>query len=255
MTTRIKAAILAVVATALIALPCTAFANTIPVSSNWNVTFNSNAQMVDDYSAKTWADDISGLQPGDDLTFEVKLHHQHDTTCDWYMSNEVLKSLEEKVASGSAYDYVLTYYNPKGEARELYNSTRVGGTNSADVDSSQGLKEATDALDDWFYLDSLSKGQDARVTVHVALDGETEGNAYFDTLAQLKMKFAVELNQPNQRTTTTNNVVNRNIVQTGDETNLFPFYIAMAVSGALLLVLGFVSLRSRRKEREGSDAR
>ena len=87
----------------------------------------------------------------------------------------------------------------------------------------------------------------------MSLDGETEGNAYFNKDAELKMRFAVE------KVTTSNTPPtksNRNVVVTGDTTNLMPFYIAMGVSGVLLLVLAIASLRSRKRDQEqGGGAR
>lgn len=240
--------IIAAVVFAALAFPGAAYANSLKGSSDWSVTFNSSEKMVDNFSAKQWADDIGSLQPGDDITFTVNLHHDHNTACDWYMANDVIKSLEENYAAGSAYGYKLTYTNPSGTTRTLYDSTKVGG------DDTKGLLEATSALEDFFYLDNLKKGQSAKVNLLVTLDGETEGNAYFDTLAQLKMKFAVEL--PSTRgtssssSTTTTRGSDRSAVQTGDDTDLFPFYMAMVVSGAALLALGIFSMRSRKRERE-----
>jgi hypothetical protein len=90
------------------------------------------------------------------------------------------------------------------------------------------------------------------------LDGETEGNAYFDTFAQIRMRFAVEPTVEPEDTVKERTVerkvpgenVNRTVVRTGDETRLFPYYVAMFVSGLLLLWLAFVSLRERKQERE-----
>ena len=247
---RFRITILAAFVVALLALPATAFADSYTGDSSWTVTFTTDEQLVDTYSAKYWADDVSKLEPGDDLTITVTLIQEHPSTADWYMANEAIKSLEEAAtwaASGSAYEYVLNYSGPGGD-RTLYDSAKVGG------DSSTGLHEATDALkqgqdQDMFYLDTLAQGQTAKVTLKVALDGETEGNAYFDTIAQLKMKFGVEI--PQSKTTTT-----RKVVKTGDDTNLFPFFVAMAVSGVALLGLGIASIRARkRNDSQGTHAR
>ena len=40
------------------------------------------------------------------------------------------------------------------------------------------------------------------------------------------------------------------IVKTGDETNMIPFYIAMTVSGILILILAFYSLKQNKKEKK-----
>lgn len=243
--------IVAAVVALILALPATAGAEHLYGSADWQVTFNSNASMVDNYSQEQWADDIGRLQPGDDITFTVTLKHEHPTACDWYMANEVLKSLEESFASGSAYSYYLTYTGPAGgDPRVLYDSTHVGGD-----DSAEGLKDATSGLEDFFYLDTLKNGDVAQVQLVVGLDGETEGNAYFDTLAQVKMKFAVEYDAASSSSSSKKGPAtsgsSRSAVQTGDDTNLFPFFIAMAVSGALLLLLALYGVRERRHEREG----
>ena len=98
-----------------------------------------------------------------------------------------------------------------------------------------GLHEATGALQNYFYLDSLKTGQSGTITLYVALDGETQGNSYQDTLADLQMNFAVE------------KVGNRKVVKTGDETRLLPLYVAMLGSGVPLLVMSVQDLRRRRE--------
>ncbi|MBR2683156.1 MAG: hypothetical protein IKE22_07825 [Atopobiaceae bacterium] len=224
----------------------------VPVSSRaqsyegkdgWHVTYTAGGQMSDNYSQQEYVDQISQLQPGDDITLSVKLIHENATPADWYISNTVISSLEDskKGAEGSAYEYVLSYAGPT-QSRELYNSQAVGGTGT------EGLVETNKALEDFTYLETLSQGQTAAVTLKITLDGETEGNAYFETLAKLKMAFAVEpvVNQtPNTVTR-----VNRRVVQTGDQERLFPFYVAMVVSGALFVGFAVQGIRQRRAERE-----
>ena len=239
---RMRFVILAAVAALVLALPFTAMANSLEGGKNWSVTFSKDAKMVENFDEESWADDIGSLEPGDDITFTVNLDHEHSTACDWYMSNKVLKSLEEGYASGSAYSYYLTYTGPSGSTRVLYDSNRVGGD-----DTEEGLGDATSGLKDYFYLDNLKKGQTGEVQLVVGLDGETEGNAYFDTLARLKMKFAVEMDTETTSSTKTT-TSSRTTVQTGDDTNLFPFFVAMAVSGVLLLALAVYSLRTRKRE-------
>lgn len=230
-------------ALAFAVLPVAAMAESIPHPGNWRVTYTSDGKMTDNYSASEYVDAVSGLQPGDDITFAITLSHENDSNADWYIANDVVKTLEENSeASGSAYEYRLTYTNPSGQISTLYDSEVVGG------DEGNGLADATNALEDYIGLGQLSKGQTAKVELRVALDGETEGNAYFDTLARLKLKFAVEPEpEPTRRT-------ERRTVQTGDETRsrLFPLYVIMAVSGVALAGLATYGVIERRKEkREG----
>ncbi len=240
-----KKIISAVMAAALAfaVLPVAAMAESIPHPGNWRVTYTADGKMTDNYSASEYVDAVSGLQPGDDITFAITLSHENDSNADWYIANDVVKTLEENSeASGSAYEYRLTYTNPSGQVSTLYDSEVVGG------DEGNGLADATNALEDYIGLGQLSKGQTAKVELRVALDGETEGNAYFDTLARLKLKFAVEPEpEPTRRT-------ERRTVQTGDETRsrLFPLYVIMAVSGVALAGLATYGVIERRKEkREG----
>jgi hypothetical protein len=120
----------------------------------------------------------------------------------------------------------------------LFSSDTVGGDT---VDAAgEGLHEATDALADYFYLDTLSSGQSGTVTLKIALDGETQGNDYQDTLADLQMNFAVEL-------TTASGT--RQVVNTGDGRSFLPYILAMALSGLVLQALAIYSLK-RAKRRE-----
>ena len=214
---------------AALAAPVTALAAT-----NWNVTYTTGGDLQENF---TTTDVRQNMQPGDTETFEINLSQDYDDEARWYMSNKVLETLQGTLENGSAYSYVLTFNGPSGETT-LFDSTIVGGTNS------QGLVEATDGLDEWFYLDTFKKGSTGKVSLAVTMDGDTEANEYFDTEALLNMKFAVEPG-PEDET-----VVRRKIVRTGDETNLMPFYVAMVASGVLLVALGGYSVMQRKKEKK-----
>ena len=252
--------ILAFAAALALAAPGTALADHLTGSSNWVVTYDKDGKMTDTFTEmkQEYVDQIRNLQPGDDITFTVVNKHENSSAADWYVSNDVITSLEDSRASaeGSAYEYLLVY-DGANEDRTLYDSQNVGGyeedKNGNVTGGKQGLNEATDAMDEYIFLENMKKGDEGKLTLKVTLDGETEGNAYFDTMAQLKVRYAVEPttetknpdNPTNPPTNTT--VVRRNIVRTGDETRLFPFYVAMFVSGLLLLALAIDSVRQRRK--------
>lgn len=230
----------------------------------WHVTFqeDNETRLVSDFDdfQEGFADEIRQLQPGDDITFTVNLDNANAHTVDWYMSNKVLSSLEDskEIAIGGGYSYLLTYAGP-AEEKTLYDSSTVGGDTK---EGKEGLKGATNALDEFFYLDTLSQGQVGQVKLVVALDGETQGNAYMNTLANLKMNFAVELNKAEPETTTPDGTepptkpngsrTPSTYVKTGDSSRLLILFIVMAVSGVLLLILAIDSVRRRNKEkREG----
>ena len=194
----------------------------------WTVTFSGDSKLKSNFRTADYNDPVAGLQPGDDITFTVTLRSENEQTADWYMTNEVLHSLEDRSKSGSsggAYSYTLTYEGPT-QTRVLFDSDTVGGE---DVSAAgEGLHEATSALKDYFFLDTLAKGQNARVTLRVALDGESQGNRYQDTLADLRMNFAVQIREA---------VVKTASARTGDAAPRLALFLAMAVSGAALLAL------------------
>lgn len=187
---------------------------------------------------------FSGLEPGDERSYTVYVHNQHPQTTRWYMSNEVLKSLEESAAAGKilggAYSYKLTWNGPGG-SQVIYDSTSddqqhvnfVGGDEG--FDNRVGLHEATSNLEDFFFLDTLNSGESGVVTLTVSLEGETQGNIYQNTAARIQMNFAVELKDAGGKTA----------VKTGDENNLTPYYIGMVVAGLLFLYLALDALTDR----------
>ncbi len=160
-------------------------------SGGWSVEFTGN-QLKSNFKPLDLVDAIYGLQPGDSITVNLMLSNADRSKTDWYMSNQVISSLEDsqKEAKGGAYTYQLSYTDSKGVITALYDSENVGG--EKDSSTGPGLHEATDGLEEFFYLDRLAYGGSGQITLKVALDGETQGNAYQDALADLQMRFAVE---------------------------------------------------------------
>ena len=117
--------------------------------------------MVSDFKTKEMDDQVYGLQPGDYTDIVLNLKNDYDETVDWYMTNKVLKSLEDTRAEdtglqGGAYSYILTFKNTStGKETVLFSSDRVGG--EGESKSGVGLHQATGALQDWFYLDTFKK--------------------------------------------------------------------------------------------------
>ena len=189
-------------------------------------------------------DRLSSLQPGDDVTFTINLRNDYSKSTNWYMTSKIVSSLEEGTARDGAYTYRLWYKNnTSGKETEIFNSNRVGG------DSSSGLMEINKALKEdydkngekYFYLDNLSRGQGGQIFLNIELDGETQGNAYQDRLADLKMNFAVQVVEPNSPPPSSN----RTAPKTGDENNLLPYYIVMIVSGLMFLYFALDSYTDR----------
>ena len=246
--------------------------------SGWHVAFNGQ-KMESNFKTADLDEAVSGLQPGDNIVFTLSVQNDYSVTTDWWMTNEVLHSLEDSSANsrthGGAYTYILTYTDKTGDPFTLFSSETVGGENISAA--GEGLHEATDAMEEFFYLDTLASGQSGTITLEVALDGETQGTDYQDTLADLQMNFAVELNENGDTSRRLNrmgsdfNLIKLrdgqyelsgldtsriplgDVVRTGDDVNPAPYYIAMAVSGVLILLLAIGSRRRGKKEKEEAE--
>ena len=185
------------------------------------------------------------------MTTRIYLKNDYAEPTDWYMTNKILKSLEDtnfdangnRIASGGAYTYVLSFVDADGTREEIYNSETVGG-DSGTRTGRTGLYEATEALEDFFYLFTLKPGQSGYVELYVLLDGETQGNIYQQTLAQIQMQFMVLTEEESSPESSTPPPPN-----TGDDTNALPYFITIGVAGAVVLCLGVMLVVRRKKER------
>ena len=218
------------------------------------VTFTSSNRIDDSFLNNQLDSILSDLQPGDTTTYTIDVENKGGKTVDWYFANGILRTLEESVATaknqGGAYSYVLTYVTSGGSTRELYNSDDVGGEGSENISGGnlEGLKEVNSALgvrdqtdrtsDHWIFLETMQSGNTGHMYLRVSLDGESQGNSYQNTNAQLLMRFAAEV------------IPTRTIVKTGDEgTQLKPIYIGMAAAGVLALGLAIDGVVQNKKKR------
>lgn len=221
----------------MLALPMAASAEEWNGASDWIVTFTTANRIVSNFGETAIDDTLRNLQPGDQANFKITVLNSSGKTIDWYMQNSVIKSLEDSsAASGGAYSYILTYTTSAGAGRELYNSDTVGGEDSP---AGAGLNEINRTeLKDWIFLEQMATGRSGVVNLTVKLEGESQGNNYQDTMADLRMKFAAEI------------VPTRTIVKTGDEgTELKPIYIGMAAAGVLVLGLAIEGAVQNKKKR------
>lgn len=217
-----------------------AYAQDFVGGDNWSVTFTGN-EMQSNFSSSAMTEEVLNIQPGDSITVKVNLKNEDKEKTDWYMTNEVLKSLEDSVsvAEGGAYTYILTYKDAAGTETVLYSSEVVGGEEDT-FKEGEGLHQATNALEDYFYLDRLESGQSGVIQLYVQLEGETQGNDYQDTLARLQMNFAVE------------KVESKKIIEavkTGDTSQIMLFSCLTLVSGLVLLIIAMMSMKRRRNEK------
>lgn len=248
---RIISAAFAVALGLCVMLPAAAEDMSTEETRGMQVEFNNTPNMVVNYTPDQINHAIGQMQPGDSVTFAVALANTNEAATDWYMDNKVMRSLEKTVgadqAGGGAYTYQLTYSGPGGD-RELFNSRTVGGDDGAggstSTEAGEGLEQATNALDDYFYLDTLASGDRANVILTVALDGETQGNAYQDTMAELELSFGVRLTEPTRR------IRRFHTVRTGDEEQVLVWSLVMLVCGVAALALALWQYRRGRKERK-----
>lgn len=192
------------------------------------VEYNGTKLVSSDMSALNKV--LSEMEPGESAEFTVTLKNSGDKDMDFWMSNDVINYFEENgKASGGAYTYILRY-----NGSDLYNNQQVGGDKKDD--GRQGLQEATGALENFFFLQTLSKGQSGTVTLYVALDGQTLGNTYQAASSKINLIFAVE-EHGNEAT----------VIKTGDTTNALPFFIGAGVAGLAILALVVIRVRKSRK--------
>lgn len=234
-------------ATAAITVP--AYAETVTSPENWNVTFTSGAKMETNFDPNDIDQLINNIQPGDTADISINLKNAYKDATNWYMKNQILSSLEDSVnnANGGAYTYRLTYVSPSNETTTLYSSEAVGGGNDATV--REGLNEVNDSgIDDYFLLGELKNGQSAKVELMVVLEGESQGNSYQETLADLSMDFAVEI----AATGADRNPNYASLLQTGDQfLNNLPIYLGVACLGLLILIIAIIGRRKKKQDKEG----
>ena len=218
--------------------------------AGWAVTYTNGGKLESNFNDKI-RDAVDGLQPGDDITLTIKLNSQNSDNTDWYISNEAIKSLEDdSKASGGAYSYELLYTAPDGTGNTLYSSLVVGGEEAGEA--GKGLHEATEGLKEFVYLGTIKNGESGTITLNVALDGDSQGNSYRGTKADLKLKFAVEV-EPKPDAPSSKKVVNniivisdkrRRVVNTGDP-GLFPYVVIFSISSVLFLISLYLLVKSR----------
>lgn len=211
---------------------------------DWSVQFTGN-ELASNFKSSDLSDEVHAIQPGDRVTVTLTLKNRTGSGADWYMTNQVIKSLEDsqRVADGGAYTYELTYITPKGEKKVLYSSANVGGEKTSAA--GEGLHEVSDSLKEFFYLDRLEGGQTAHIELSVSLDGESQGNTYQDTLAELQMNFAVEkVPEPEHEKPKPVKTPS-----TGDTSHVVAWSAAALVCGLVLILL--VVLRMKKKPNDG----
>lgn len=211
--------------------PFSVHAQHLKTDKNWTVTLSKEGKMLTNFKENDMNHLVYTMQPGDDLSLDIRIKNQNKTMSNWYMKNDIIQSLEDasKTAQNGAYTYKLSYKDKNGKETVFYDNSVVGGEKKVPKDV-KGLHEATDSLKKYFYLAHLKSGDEGLVSLFIVLDGETQGNDYQNTLAELKLSFATELDgKPNEMTKIRKHkVVKTDIVKTGDRDTIF-YYLGFAL--------------------------
>ena len=91
-------------------MPMTANAEHFQGSADWLVSFTGEKMESNFKSIDAANEVLTNLQPGDSIDLQVNIENKSADKTDWYMTNEVVKTLEDsnQSAQGGAYTYILT---------------------------------------------------------------------------------------------------------------------------------------------------
>ena len=164
-------------------------------TAGWNVTYDGQG-LSSDYNVDKST--ITSVMPGDTVVFQVNYKNNSGSNADFYLSTDIITSLEEKNADGSsanisggAYSYKISYIL-NGNTNVLYNSETVGGDNTTVV----GLKQVRGGLNNgenaFMSVGTLANSAAGTVVIEIKLDGNSQDNDYMQKLAQLDVRFGVE---------------------------------------------------------------
>ena len=72
----------------------TAFAKDYQGADGWNVTFDGS-KMNSNFQDSDVTDEMANIQPGDSIELKVQVTNSDSGKTDWYMTNEVIQTLED----------------------------------------------------------------------------------------------------------------------------------------------------------------
>ena len=70
------------------------FAKDFTGKDGWLVEFNGK-EITSNLKRENMNDELKNVQPGDSITLKVKLQNKDTKDTNWYMTNEIIKTLEE----------------------------------------------------------------------------------------------------------------------------------------------------------------
>ncbi len=256
---------IALTITALMGASITAFA----AGEHPTVTFNEDKVLEYSNITETPEGKISlgnafeAVLPGETRSQVITLQNENAQTVDFYMSADVVQSLEEAgKASGAAYDIHLT----AGDT-VLYDST-LGGYDASSRGNEAGLAEMNASLEGDVFVATLEEGRTVDVTLTISFDGEamdnTSASDYSNALGALNFNFKAGYEEPNNEEVVEKIVVRKGetiyekeiieivdevtplAVKTGDNTFVWAA-IAVLILGIVLFVL-----TGKKKDKKGA---
>lgn len=177
-------------------------------TTGWDVTYDGKGITSSyDVSKST----ITSVMPGDTVIFDVDYKNTSDKSADFYLSTDIINSLEEKNIDGSAanisggaYSYKLSY-TLNGTKTIIYDSQTVGGDNTTVLGLNQIQGTLKNGEGTYFDVGVVPAGGMGTVEIEIALDGNSQDNSYMEKLASLDVRFGVENVEPASTNTVTEN--------------------------------------------------
>ncbi len=214
--------------------------------TDWRIVYDGGNSLKTNYTSSDVSNAIKGMQPGDTAHLRFIIENRTNKEASWWMENYVIKSLEDdSAAHNGAYTYELIYKPSMGDDVIIFSSKEVGGSANADTDR-EGLHQATEALNEnnldenYFFLEELPAHASGELVLTLKLDGESQANDYQNTLARLRLRFAVEVIT----------VEPKKIVYTGNrDDNQVSFSWQSALGIGLILCSSLYLYLSYRKEK------
>ncbi len=192
-------------------------------TASWDVTYTgSKLESTYDVSKST----ITNMMPGDEITYSVGYKNDSGKAVDFYLSTDIINSLEDKsadgadssAASGGAYSYKISNLID-GQEKVIYDSEVLGGESAV-----KGLNQVKNSLEEgkaaYIGLGQIANGNQGIIKVDIKLDGNSQDNSYMYKLATLDVRFGVEeVKTSSNNTKVVDEVITRDVVYTlpGDQ--------------------------------------
>jgi LPXTG-motif cell wall-anchored protein len=238
----------------IISLAVPAFAEEWTSPTKSEVVFTQDQKLESSFFDNVIDDTIrQNVEPGDTAIFNVTLRNDNSEQTDWWMDKRTIDSLElwqtNHLTNAGGYEYQILYSDKTQTDRVLYDGANLHGTNLPGETRKDLQKTKSVGDKEFIYLGSYAKGEGGVVTLKVSLDGETQGNSYQDTLADIAMEFAVELT-PSPTTKKVTKINRISSVNTGDSSNSLPYFIGIGAAGLIVLIIAIYIVVKRRKDRK-----